>query len=174
MVAPMNQSIDGLPVDVDPDAYRQAIGRLVTGVTVVTTVADGHDHAMTANAVTSVSLDPVRLLICVEREARFHDAVMSAGVWSVNILDASQRAAAVWLSTRGRPLHSQLDRVPHHRDETGVALLDGALATIVCRTGDTLVSGDHTIVVGDVLSLHIADQPGEALVYFRGRFGSHK
>lgn len=159
---------------VDPDAYRQAIGRLVTGVTVVTTFADGHDHAMTANAVTSVSLDPVRLLICVEREARFHDAVMAAGVWAVNILDAAQRPTAVWLSTRGRPLHGQLDRVPHLRDESGVALLQGALATIVCRTGDTLVSGDHTIVVGDVISLDIAEQPGEALTYFRGGFGTHK
>lgn len=160
--------------NVDPDEYRQAIGRLVTGVTVVTTVADGHDHAMTANAVTSVSLDPVRLLICVEREARFHDAVVANGVWGVSILDLAQRPQAVWLSTRGRPLHGQLDRVPHHRDSSGVALLDGSLATIVCRTVDSLVSGDHTILVGDVLSLQIAEQPGQALVYFRGRFGSQK
>lgn len=159
---------------VDPDEYRQAIGRLATGVTVVTTVADGIDHAMTANAITSVSLDPVRLLICVEREARFHDAVIANGTWGVSILDAAQRPHAVWLSTRGRPLHGQLDRVPHHRHESGVPLLDGSLATIVCRTADTLVSGDHTIVVGDVLSLQIAEQPGEALVYFRGRFGSQK
>lgn len=161
-------------MSVDPDEYRQAIGRLVTGVTVVSTVHDGIDHAMTANAVTSVSLDPVRMLVCVERDARFHDAVMGSGVWGVSILDASQRAQAVWLSTRGRPLHGQLDRVPHYRDETGVPLLEGAMATIVCRTADTLVSGDHTIVVGDVLSLQIAEQPGEALVYFRGRFGSQK
>lgn len=160
--------------DVDPDEYRQAIGRLVSGVTVVTTVADGIDHAMTANAITSVSLDPVRLLICVEREARFHDAVIASGTWGVSILDAAQRPHAVWLSTRGRPLHGQLDRVPHHRHESGVPLLDGSLATIVCRTVDTLVSGDHTIVVGDVLSLQIAEQPGEALVYFRGRFASQK
>lgn len=161
-------------MSVDPDEYRQAVGRLVTGVTVVTTVADGHDHAMTANAVTSVSLDPVRLLICVEKEARFHDAVLNAGLWGVSILDAAQRPTARWLSTRGRPLHGQLDRVPHHRDESGIALLDGSLATIVCRTDDTFPSGDHTIVVGNVVSLKIAEQPGEALVYFRGQFGAHK
>ncbi|MBC9956019.1 flavin reductase [Yimella sp. cx-51] len=173
--SPEPQQIRRPTVTVDPDEYRQAVGRLVTGVTVVTTVADGHDHAMTANAVSSVSLDPVRLLVCVEREARFHDAVISAGVWGVNILDADQRSIAAWLSTRGRPLHGQLDRVAHHRDpETGVALLDGSLATIVCRTDDTLVSGDHTIVVGDVVSLDIGEQPGRALAYFRGRFGTYE
>lgn len=159
---------------VDPDAYRQAIGRLVTGVTVVTTLAGRHDHAMTANAVTSVSLDPVMLLVCVEKEARFHDAVEEAGVFGVSILDAAQRPTAAWLATRGRPLHGQLDRTPYHRGESGVALLDGSLATIECRTAATYPAGDHSIVLGDVTSLEIAPAPGEALVYFRGRFGSQR
>lgn len=161
-------------MSVDPDAYRQAIGRLVTGVTVVTTLAGDHDHAMTANAVTSVSLDPVQLLVCVEKDARFHDAVAEAGVFAVNILDVSQRPAAAWLATRGRPLHGQLDRIPFRREQTGVALLEGALATIECRTAATYPAGDHSIVLGDVVSVQIAAAPGEALTYFRGQFGSQR
>lgn len=158
---------------IDPDVFRQAMGRLATGVAVVSTLADGHDHAMTANAVTSVSLDPVLVLVCVEREARFHDAVVQAGVWGVSVLDASARGTAQWLASRGRPLPGQLDRVPHHRGErTGVALVDASLATLECRTVGVYPGGDHSIVVGEVVNIGIALDPGAALLYFRGMFGS--
>ncbi|HEV7147398.1 MAG TPA: flavin reductase family protein [Pedococcus sp.] len=155
------------------DEFRLAMGRFATGVTVLTTRWDGHDHAMTANALTSVSMDPMLVLVCVEVEARFHDAVIESGTWGVSVLAASQRPTAEWLSTRGRPLHGQLDRVAHRRGTaTGVALLDGALATVECRTTDTRPAGDHTIVVGEVLSLSTGDHPGDALVYYRSRYAT--
>lgn len=153
------------------DEYRLAMGRLVTGVTVVTTRLGGLDHAMTANAVSSVSLEPLLVLVCVEREARFHDAIIEAGVWGLSILPGAARATADWLATRGRPLHGQLDRAAHHAGaRTGVPLLDDALATLECVTTETMVAGDHTIVVGEVQALEIADHPGDALVYYRGRY----
>ncbi len=153
------------------DEYRQAMGRLVTGVTVVTTRAGGLEHAMTANAVSSASLEPLLLLVCVEREARFHDAIIEAGVWAVNILPGSARSAADWLATRGRPLHGQLDRVAHHPGpRTGVPLLDVALSSVECHTTELIVVGDHTIVVGEVLSVEIAEHATDALVYYRGRY----
>ena len=153
------------------DEFRLAMGRFATGVTVLTTFAGGHDHAMTANAITSVSMDPLLVLVCVEVEARFHDAVTEAGVWGVSVLSARQRPVAEWLATRGRPLHGQLDRVAHRRGAaTGVALLDGALASIECRTTDLYPAGDHSIVVGEVVSLSTTDHPGDALVYYRSRY----
>jgi flavin reductase len=158
-------------VDPTSDVYRLAVGRLVTGVTVVTSRLGGLDHAMTANAVTSVSLEPLLLLVCVEREARFHDAVLDSGVWGVSILPAEGRAAADWLASRGRPLHGQLDRIPTHRGAvTGVALFDDALATLECETTDAHPAGDHTVVVGRVRSVEIPDRVGSALVYYRGRY----
>lgn len=158
-------------LDPSSDVYRVAVGRLVTGVTIVTSRFGDLDHAMTANAVTSVSLEPLLLLVCVEREARFHDAITASGVWGVSILPAQGRATADWLATRGRPLHGQLDRIPVHRGATtGVALLDGALATLECETTDAHVAGDHTIVVGRVRSVEIVDRTGDALVYYRGRY----
>lgn len=157
---------------VDPDTFRQVMGRLVTGVTVITTKVGELDHAMTANAVMSVSLDPLLVAISVEQDARFHDAVLEAGVWGVNILPEGARAAAAWLATRGRPLHGQLDRIPHHHGPaTGVALLDGAMGTLECHTQDTLPAGDHTVFLGNVRSLTIEERPGDALVYYRGAFG---
>ena len=157
--------------EVTDDQFRLAMGRFATGVTVLTTLSGGHDHAMTANAIASVSMDPMLVLVCVEVDARFHDAIADAGVWGISLLEASQRPVAEWLSTQGRPLHGQLDRIPHHRGTTGVALLEDALATIECQTTDIHPAGDHSIVVGEVVSLAVAEHPGEALTYFRSRYG---
>ena len=155
------------------DLFRLALGRFATGVSVLTTFAGAHDHAMTANTVTSVSLEPLLVLVCVEQDARFHDAIIEAGVWGISILSAAQRPTADWLATQGRPLHGQLDRVPHQRGpRTGVALLEGSLATIECRTTDVHPAGDHSIVVGEVLSVGVQDHPGDALLYYRSRYAS--
>jgi flavin reductase (DIM6/NTAB) family NADH-FMN oxidoreductase RutF len=157
----------------DIDVFRRAISRFATGVAVLTTRTRDLDHAMTANALTSVSLEPLLLLVCVEREARFHDAVLDAGIWGLSVLSASDRPGADWLATRGRPLHAQLGLIPHHRGpQTGVALLDGALSTFECRTTAVHPGGDHSIVVGEVVSVTTAPHPGEALVYYRGRYGT--
>ena len=151
--------------------FRRAAARFVTGVTVVSTRVGGTDHAMTANAFTSVSLDPLLVLVCVEQDARFHDAVEAAGVWGVSVLEESARGVSQWLATRGRPLHGQLDRVPHHRGEvTGVPLLDQSLAAFECRTTALHPGGDHSIVVGEVVSVELPESPGRPLVYHRGGY----
>ena len=160
------------PAPADPDLYRRAIGRFATGVTVATTFAGPHDHAMTANSITSVSLDPVLLLICVEQAARWHDAVLESGVFGISVLGHHARAAASWLSTPGRPLHGQLDRVAHHRGQvTNIALIDGALAAFECRTTDVHAAGDHSLVVGEVVGIELPPRVDPALVHFRGRYG---
>jgi len=152
--------------------FRRSIGRFATGVLVVTTKVGNLDHAMTVNSFTSVSLDPMLVLVCVERDSRFHDAVIDAGVWGVSVLDPSARAAAQWLSTRGRPSHGQLDRVPHHRGPvTGVALVDQSVAWMECRTRDVYPGGDHVVLVADVVSARTGNPEAGVLVYHRGRYG---
>lgn len=165
-------SSDPQPLGSDADVarFRRAMARFATGVTVVTTVVDGIDHAMTASAFTSVSLEPLLVLVCVETEARFHDAVTETGLWGVSILDDTARPASQWLSTRGRPLHGQLDRVAHHRGVSGVALLDQSLAALECRTTAVHPAGDHSIVVGAVLGIDLPDSPAGPLLYHRGAY----
>jgi flavin reductase (DIM6/NTAB) family NADH-FMN oxidoreductase RutF len=149
------------------------MGRFATGVSVLTTFSGGHDHAMTANALASVSMDPMLVLVCVEIDARFHDAITESGVWGISVLSSSQRPTAEWLATQGRPLHGQLDRIAHRRGPvTGVALLDDTLATIECRTTGIHAAGDHSIVVGEVVSLQTNDHPGDALLYYRSRYAT--
>ena len=163
-----------VPQPVDTDAFRRAVGHFATGVTVVTTRVDGIDHAMTASAFTSVSLEPVLVLVCVDKEARFRDAVLESGVWGVSVLSAAGRPAADWFATKGRPLVGQLDRYPHHDGRsTEVALLDGAVAWLEVRTTAVYDGGDHDIVVGEVIDLAIGDRDAPALVYHRGAYGQH-
>ncbi|GMA86047.1 hypothetical protein GCM10025868_12970 [Angustibacter aerolatus] len=76
-----------------------------------------------------------------------------------------------WLATRGRPLHGRLDRVPHRRGAvTGVALLTDSVATLEVRTTALHAAGDHSIVVGEVVSVGLPDEPGPPLVYHRGGY----
>ncbi|KHL10811.1 UNVERIFIED_CONTAM: reductase [Mumia flava] len=163
----------------DPEtdrAFRDALGRFASGVTVATTVADGVDHAMTASAFCSVSLDPPLVLLVVDHRNRFHDAVLSSGTWGVSILSEDGQDDGTWLAQRGRPLEGQLDEVPHHRGAaTGAALLDRAIAWLECRTWQTYDGGDHTIVVGEVVAATASRGESASerpLLYYRSHYGS--
>jgi flavin reductase (DIM6/NTAB) family NADH-FMN oxidoreductase RutF len=158
------------------DEFREAVSRFATGITVVTCVSDGLDHAMTANAFASVSIDPLLVLVSVERDSRFHDAVTAAGAWGVSILRSDAEPTARWLATKGRPLPGQLDRVAHHRSPTmQVAWVDENLAAMECRTVETVKAGDHDILVGAVLSIEVSVQPDDTpgrdpLLYYRRHY----
>lgn len=151
------------------DQFRELLAHFANGVVVVTTVLDGLDHAMTANSFTSVSLDPPLVLFCVQRESRFHDAILRAPDWAVNLLAGEQAPAARWFAERGRPLAGQLDVVDHHRDDSGIALLDGCLGHLMCTTQDIYPGGDHSIVVGRVTDLSLSRPQAEALVFLNHR-----
>ncbi|MFG1703994.1 flavin reductase family protein [Nonomuraea sp. M3C6] len=153
----------------DPGTYRKVVGRFATGVAIVTTRLGEVDHAMTVNSFTSVSLDPLLVLFCAEKVARFHDAVMEAGVWGVSVLPASMEDASRFFAHRGRPLNGQVQRWPHHRGESGVALFDGAIATVECATTAVHDGGDHSIVVGEVTGLGTPSD-GAPLLYHEGRY----
>lgn len=156
----------------DVDLYRRAMGRFATGVTVVTARHRGHDVALTVGSMTSVSLDPLLLLVSLHNEARVLEGIEGGSGFAVSVLPASHRGLAAWLGEPGRPLHNQLARVSHRRgDVLDVALVDDALAAFECRTSAVHVAGDHSIVVGEVVAVH-ASQTGEpALVHYRGGLG---
>lgn len=150
--------------------FRKAMGTLATGVCVVTCLSGTQDHAMTANSVTSLSLRPPLLLVAVERTTRFWEAVAQERYWAVTILTADARDHAAWLATSGRPLDGQLDRVPHHRSDRGIALLDQGLAWLECRTYRTVSAGDHDIVIGEVETITVAADETSALAYWRSGY----
>jgi flavin reductase (DIM6/NTAB) family NADH-FMN oxidoreductase RutF len=160
-------------MSVDPLAYRQAAGRLPTGILIVGTTLEGIDHVMTVSAFSSVSLDPLLVLFCAEKIARFHDTVLQAGCWSVSVLGEDAEKTARWLATRGRPLGGQLDGVGHHAGPaTGAPVLDEALSALECRTTAVYDGGDHSIIVGEVVGVtEPADDRGP-LIHHAGRYRS--
>lgn len=172
---PLAEPPDGTvpAVGVDPDAYRRVIGRFATGIAVVTTRADGIDHAMTVNSLTSVSLDPVLVLFCAEKVARFHGAVLTTGRWAVSILGEGAETTSRWFASRGRRLDDQLAATPFTRGEiTGAAVLSDAIGVLECRTRAVYDGGDHTIVLGDVLSAVGGDGPVRPLLHYGGTYRS--
>ena len=158
----------------DPAAFRDAAGQFATGIAVVAAATDGVTHAMTVNAFTSVSLDPLLILVCVEKEAPFHDALLTAGIWAVSVLSEEAEKTARWLATRGRPVEGQPDGHRYHPGAvTGAPVLDDTLAALECRTYAVHDGGDHSIVLGEVLAVDApptaADGPGP-LIYHAGRY----
>jgi flavin reductase (DIM6/NTAB) family NADH-FMN oxidoreductase RutF len=114
-----------------------------------------------------VSLDPLLVLFCAEKIARFHDAMLGAGTWAVSVLDEESEKTARWLATRGRPLDGQLNSIRHHPGpQTGAPILDNALAAIECRTIAVHDGGDHSIVVGEVIGVSEPCPGGLPLLYY--------
>ncbi len=156
---------------VDADAFREVAGKFAAGIVVVSTSLDGVDHAMTVNAFTSVSLDPLLVLFCAEKIARFHDAVVAAGSWAVSVLGDDAEEASRWLATRGRPLKDQLADYPHHPGpRTGAPVLDDAIASLECRTRDVYDGGDHSIVVGEVIGVDSQRPDVGPLIYYKRKY----
>jgi flavin reductase (DIM6/NTAB) family NADH-FMN oxidoreductase RutF len=157
--------------EVDTAAFRQAAGQFATGILVVSTSLDGVPHSMTVSAFTSVSLDPILVLFCAEKIARFHEAVLAAGHWAVSVLDEDSEKVSRWLATRGRPLEDQLAEIPWHPGPlTGAPILDHALSALECRTTAVHDGGDHSIVVGEVIGVTPPRPDGKPLVFYASQY----
>lgn len=153
-----------------PDEFRSAIGRLAAGVVVVTLRWRDIDYAMTASAVSSVSLDPPLVLFCVHSDARFREALDRVDLWAFSVLSDTAGPIADWLASPGRPTIGQVDRVPHTvGPRTGAVLVDDAAAWFECRTSAIHPAGDHDIVVGAVLAARQGVPTAGGLVHQRGR-----
>jgi flavin reductase (DIM6/NTAB) family NADH-FMN oxidoreductase RutF len=151
-------------------ALREVMSQFATGITVLTAGGE-HGHGMTANAFSSVSLDPPMVLCCVSRAARMHEAIVSAQAFGVSILAADQREHARyfadWRRPRGLVQFEQVDCVPG--PHTGSPLLNGAVAWLECRLTQVYEGGDHSIFLGEVLASSVSDKP-DALLFFGGGY----
>ncbi|HEU5160198.1 MAG TPA: flavin reductase family protein [Streptosporangiaceae bacterium] len=158
------------PEVVDTRALRKAFAAFATGVTVVT-VGDPVPHAMTANSFASVSLEPPLVLVCVGRDAVMHHSLDTAATFGVSVLGDHQEAIARHFADRRRPLGSaQFDAVDWRPGRlTGAPLISGAIATFECAAWRRYDGGDHTIFLGEVLSMD--RRPDEdALLFYAGGF----
>ena len=154
--------------EVGPQLFRSVMGHFATGVTVVTAATPDGPVGMTANAVCSLSLEPLLLMVAFDNEARTLPAVQATGRFGVNILAAGQEDFA-------RLFASKLDErrkfagVPHTVHE-GIPVIDGTLAWIGCRLERLVPAGDHTIGIGAVEAAEAGT--GDPLLWYRGVYRS--
>jgi flavin reductase (DIM6/NTAB) family NADH-FMN oxidoreductase RutF len=155
--------------DISAADFRHAMGHFATGVTVVTSVGtDGQPVGTTANAVSSLSLDPPLILVCFDRASLTLEAVRSHGAFVVNMLAAPQRQLSANFARRG--LGALWDGVRHRPGLTGSPRLDGVLAAVECTVEHCLPGGDHEIVVGRVHEVETSGEGTGPLLFWRGSY----
>lgn len=155
-----------MPAQQQTEAFREVMGRFTTGVTVIAAGWGERLHAMTANAVAALSLDPMQILVCMARQSHCLAAIAREGTFSVNILRADQAALSVYFSGYWNKPGAPGFRF---RAWEGCPRLHGVIAALACRVSACHEGGDHMIVIGDVTGLYKAGS-GQPLVYAGGGY----
>ena len=151
---------------VDRERFRSVMSHFASGVTIISTRHKGIDYGLTASAVSSLSLDPPMLLICVNKTSNTRAAIEASGVFAVNILGEKQSEVARQFTTSHPDKFTGLS-VSY--GDLGVPLLDNMLATIECRVVESVSGGTHTVFLAEVETAQARE--GMPLTYFRGRMG---
>jgi flavin reductase (DIM6/NTAB) family NADH-FMN oxidoreductase RutF len=152
---------------VDAAAFRGALGRFASGVTIVTTRLDERDFGSTVSAFSSVSLDPPLVLCCFRQQSDTARALSERNQFAVCLLADGQAAIARRFAAT---MEDRFEGMPLQRTEEGLPLIPGCLAYLLCRVDSRVQAGDHTVVFGSVDGVSLSD--GSPLVVFRGAFGS--
>lgn len=151
---------------INSDEFRAALSRFPSGVTVVTT-RDGENrfHGITVSAFCSLSLEPPRVLICVEKTTGSHIALGASQAFVVNILSSEQREISERFASQ---IDNKFEALEFETGIDGIPLLLGCLASLECRVTNAYDGGDHSIFVGEIEKATIND--GDPILYFRGDY----
>jgi flavin reductase (DIM6/NTAB) family NADH-FMN oxidoreductase RutF len=148
------------------ELFRRACGRFPKGVAIAGAVdAEGTPHGLTVSSFTSVSLSPPLVLICLGHEVTSIDVFREASHFGISLLREDQCEISERFARKGE---DRFDGLEWRRGETGVPLLEGALATMECAVRQRIAAGDHDIFVGEMVRAEVGD--GTPLVHFGGAY----
>lgn len=150
----------------NPDEFRDVIGRFASGVTVITTAVDGVPLGTTASAVSSLSLTPPMVLICMNETSSTGQAIATSKAFAINILSEDQQDLAMQFASKSA---DKFDGATSRIGQHGQPVLDDALATLECRVVEAVRGGTHTVFLAEVDAA--TARTGAPLAYFRGQFG---
>jgi flavin reductase (DIM6/NTAB) family NADH-FMN oxidoreductase RutF len=156
-------------MEVDPRTFRQTVGQFLTGVTVIAVETEGNLRAMTANSFASLSLHPPTVLFCAGMGTKLGRLLSSAKGFSVNILRHDQQALSTYFAGAWKQSPPPPFRFVSWQ---GGPRLEGSAAALGCSLESLLECGDHWIVVGRVIALHLGVGPRHPLAFFEGCYGS--
>ena len=153
----------------DAESYRKAWGTFATGVSVVTTMQpDGHVHGMAANGITSVSLEPLLVLVCVGLNRESYPLIASTRRFAISILGENQLQIAQYYARPPDQRHGDVE-VSFSYTERGSAVVDDCLAYMDCHLVSEHTAGDHCLCIGGVDEVQV--NSGRPLLFFEGKFG---
>jgi flavin reductase len=167
--APMDKGHNLAGMSATQEQFRRAMASFATGVTVITVDNAGEVHGMTANAFTSVSLEPLLVLVCVDHKAQTHAHLQNRKRFGINVLSEEQTSISEHYADPERNLSgaiqsgAKFDRTPH-----ATPVLHGALAYLECRLQDARDAGDHTIFIAEVEDVVVRD--GRPLLFFGSEY----
>jgi flavin reductase (DIM6/NTAB) family NADH-FMN oxidoreductase RutF len=153
----------------DKSSFRHAMGHFASGVTIMTTTASGRMHGMTVSAFASQSLDPLLIVVSVERSTEMHKLVMASRAFAINILGEHAEGTARFYADNARLEGPEFVEGAYHLGVSGAPLLDEAIAFLEATVDSTLAAGDHSIIVGRVTALEVRSDT-EPLIYFRSGY----
>ncbi len=143
--------------------FRTAMGKLATGVTVITTKVGENVHGMTANAFMSVSLNPKLVLISIGEKANMNQLIKESGKFAVSVLNESQQDLSAYFA-------GQIKEERNVKFDTfnEMPVIKDALVNLTCNVHESVIAGDHTLYIGEVTDLRVED--GEPLGFFEGKY----
>ena len=150
----------------DSKEQRRIMGRFATGVTVASTKVGDETFGMTANAVTSLSLDPPLVILCVQKGGQSHDKFSEGACFALSVLSAEQQELSDRFAFKGPKDFSGLD---FETAATGAPILKQALGWVDCKLKEILPGGDHDIFIGEILDGGATDE-GQPLLYYGGKY----
>jgi 3-hydroxy-9,10-secoandrosta-1,3,5(10)-triene-9,17-dione monooxygenase reductase component len=153
----------------DSRRFRDVVGHFATGVTVITLNLDGDLRGMTANAVSSLSLDPPLLLVCVQKTASIYEHFDRVEAFAMNVLSVEQEDISNLFASHGGP-DEPLGGLSYHEGPLGSPILDGVIASADCKITQRYDGGDHTIVIGEAVSVSLDGSDAAPLLFYQGGY----
>ena len=148
------------------EQFRAAMSRFASGVTVITTRdANGNAHGITVSAFCSLSAEPPLILACIHKDTGSHYAFLERQAFVVHILAEHQRHVSEQFAL---PTDDKFDGIPPLESSDGLPVIEGSLVTLECEMVNTYDGGDHTILIGKIISAEVHDD--KPLIYFHGDY----
>jgi flavin reductase (DIM6/NTAB) family NADH-FMN oxidoreductase RutF len=157
----------------DQTQFRYTLGHFPVGVTVMTTCVGERLHGMTVSAFCSVSLEPLLVLVCVEKVTHMHQLVEQSRVFAVNVLGAGDEATSRFFADDARLRGPEFIPGSYRAGATGCPILNQATAYVEARVRQSYDGGDHTIFLGEVVALDVTSE-NPPLVFYRGGYTTLK
>ena len=151
---------------VDPDTFKNALASWASGVTVLTTEHEGQVYGITASSFSTLSMDPLLVLVCIQNGNHLERMVPASGKFAVSVLASDQETISNHFAISGRDPGPDLDGVETFTDQTGCPILSGSITHLDCELESMLPGGDHVIALGRVVGA-ASDAEKEPLLYFR-------